>query len=290
MNKRIQGGKPQNSTTTNQFPTGYDPNLDTIVELEEDQATYYQSQIGILHLIVELERIDIWQQMYNFWHHMLHSQEKGHLQTLFHIYAYLNKRHKSRLALDPLYPRIDMTTFLQAGWTDFYGGVKEALPDSTPEPRGKPIIVRDFVYSDHANDKVRQRSQMRFCFLINIACIIQYTKRQATVENAIFCAEFVAVRQAMVVSRGLRYMLRIMGILRDRPTHMYGDNMSTIHNTQHPGSQLNKKSNSICHHAVREAVLMGELLTGLVMRDENPADILTKVVGGTQKRLTENAV
>ena len=35
---------------------------------------------------------------------------------------------------------------------------------------------------------------------------------------------------------------------------------------------------------------MGELLTGLVMTDENPADILTKVVGGRQKKLTENAV
>ena len=38
--------------------------------------------------------------------------------------------------------------------------------------------------------------------------------------------------------------------------------MSTIHNTQHPESQLKKKSNSICYHAVREAMAMGELLTG----------------------------
>ena len=38
--------------------------------------------------------------------------------------------------------------------------------------------------------------------------------------------------------------------------------MSTIHNTLHPESQLKKKSNSICYHAVREAMAMGELLTG----------------------------
>ena len=61
------------------------------------------------------------------------------------------------------------------------------------------------------------------------------------------------------------------------PTHMYGDNVSTIHNTQGPESQLKKKSNSICYHAAREAVAMGELLTGHVKTDENPADILTKV-------------
>ena len=48
--------------------------------------------------------------------------------------------------------------------------------------------------------------------------------------------------------------------------------MSTIHNTQYPESQLKKKSNSICYHAVREAVAMGELLTGHVKTDENLAD------------------
>ena len=65
---------------------------------------------------------------------------------------------------------------------------------------------------------------------------------------------------------------------------MYGDNMSTIHNSQHPESQLKKKSNSISYHAVREAVAILELLTGHAKMDENPADIHTKVVGGGIKR------
>ena len=60
--------------------------------------------------------------------------------------------------------------------------------------------------------------------------------------------------------------------------------MPTIHNTQCPESQLKKKSNVICYHAVRESVALGELLTGHVKTDENPADILTKVVGGGIKR------
>ena len=138
--------------------------------------------------------------------------------------------------------------------------------------------------SDHANDKVRQRSQMGFCFFINMACIIWYTKRQATIESTVFGAEFVAMKQAMEVSRGLRYTLRMMGVPIEGPTHMYRDNMSTIHNTQCPESQFKKKSNSICYHAVREAEAMGELLTGHVKTEENPADILTKVVGGGIKR------
>ena len=44
---------------SNPFPTDYDPDLDTTAELDEEQATYYQSQIDILIWIVELERIDI---------------------------------------------------------------------------------------------------------------------------------------------------------------------------------------------------------------------------------------
>ena len=116
-----------------------------------------------------------------------------------------------------------------------------------------------------------------------MACIIWDTKRQATIESAGFGAEFVAMKQAMEVSRGLRYKLRMMGVAIEGPPHMYGDNMSTIHNTQHPESHL-KKSNSICYHAVREPEAMGELLTGHVKTDENPADILTKVVGGGVKR------
>ena len=80
------------SRATNPFPTDYNPDLDTTNELDEDQATYYQSQIRILHWIVEL----------------------GHLQTVLHIYAYLKKRHNSRLALDPSHPEIDMRVFHQA--------------------------------------------------------------------------------------------------------------------------------------------------------------------------------
>ena len=92
------------------------------------------------------------------------------------------------------------------------------------------------------------------------------------------------MKQAMEVSRGLRYKLRMMGVPIDGPTHMYGDNMSTIHNTQCPESQLKKKSKSSCYHAVREVVAMVELLTGHVKTDENPTDILTKDVGGEIKR------
>ena len=92
----------------------------------------------------------------------------------------LNGQYKSQAlcqVLDPSYPKIDLRFFHQADWTDFYGDVKLAMPDNAPEPRGKLIILRASVDSDHANDKVRWRSCTGFCFFINMACIIWYTKR-----------------------------------------------------------------------------------------------------------------
>ena len=146
--------------------------------------------------IVELGRVDIATEVSLLASHVA-LPIMGDLQTVFHIYAYLRKRHNSRLALDPSYPEIDMRVFHQADWTDFYGDVKEAIPDNAPEPRGKPIILRAFVDSDHANDKIRRRSRMGFCFFVNMACIIWHTKWQATVESAVFGAEFMAMKQAM---------------------------------------------------------------------------------------------
>ena len=43
----------------NPFPGDYDPDLDTMDVLKDDQATYFQSQIGILRWMVELGRVDI---------------------------------------------------------------------------------------------------------------------------------------------------------------------------------------------------------------------------------------
>ena len=75
-----------------------------------------------------------------------------------------------------------------------------------------------------------------------------------------------------------------MGVPIDGPLLIYGDNMSVIHNTQRPELTLKKKSNSIAYHAVHESVAMGELLTGHVGTNFNPADIATKVLYGKNCR------
>ena len=117
------------------------------------------------------------------------------------------------------------------------------------------------VDADFANDKVRRRSRTGFFIFMNSALVMWLSKRQATVETSVFGAEFVAMKQGIETLRGLRYKLRMMGIAISGPSYIYGDNMSVVNNSSKPESTLNKKSNQVCYHAVREAVAMGECLT-----------------------------
>ena len=73
-----------------------------------------------------------------------------------------------------------------------------------------------------------------------------------------------------------------MGEPVTRPSYIYGDNMSVIHNMQRPESTLKKKSNSICYQAIWKSVAMGESLTGHIRTEHNLADLLTKVTFGSK--------
>ena len=105
-----------------------------------------------------------------------------------------------------------------------------------------------FVESDHAGDKSDRCSRTGFVVFMNMAMINWHTKKQATVEGAVFGDEFLAMKQGVEALRGIRFKLRMMGVKIDVPTYVYGDNMSVIHNTSNPESVLKKKSNSICYH------------------------------------------
>ena len=265
------------------FPLGYISELDTSPELNDEDASFYQSQIGVLRWCVELGRIDIITEVSTLASHVALPRE-GQLDALFHVFAYLDKKHNARLVFDPSCPEIDMNVFKQCDWKHFYSDAQEAIPPNAPPPRGKDVDLRLLVDSDHAGDKLTRRSRTGFLIYLNMAPIVWYSKKQSTIETSVFGAEFVAVKQGMEAMRGLRRKLRMMGVSVPTPSYIYGDNMSVIHNTQRPESTLKKKSNSICYHAARESVAMGESLTGHISTHENPADLCTKIIPGGMKR------
>jgi hypothetical protein len=178
-----------------------------------------------------------------------------------------------------------MTAFKdKCDWKSFYGEAREDIPPNAPTPCGKDADLQIFVDSDHAGDKQTRRSRTGFIIFLNMAPIVWFSKKQSTITTNVFGAEFVAMKQGMEYLGGLRYKLCMMGVAIWGTSYIYGNNMSVIHNTQRPESMLKKKPNSICYHPIREAVAMGECLTGHVSTHDNPANLCTKVIPGGQKR------
>ncbi len=77
---------------------------------------------------------------------------------------------------------------------------------------------------------------------------------------------------------GICYKLCMMGIPIGRATYIYGDSMSVINSTSKPESILKQKNNNVCYHTVWESVAMGESLTTHIDGNDNPTDLLTKVI------------
>jgi hypothetical protein len=209
---------------------------------------------------------------------------EGHLENALHVMGYLQLKHNLRLIFDPTYPDIDLTVFLSFDWTEFYGNVEEAIPPDMPPPLGEDIDLCMMVDSDHAGDKRTRHSCTGFIIFCNLAPVIWLSKQQATIETSVLGAEFVAMKHGIETLRGLRYKIRMMGIPLSGPTYVYGDNKSPVTNSSRPESTLKKKCNSICYHAIRESVAMGETLLTHIRTGENLADFLTKTTSGAKRR------
>jgi hypothetical protein len=149
------------------------------------------------------------------------------------MFAYLEKRHNSRLVFDPTYLDIDMREFKECNWKEFYGNVMEAIPPNAPTPQGKEVDVRLCVDSDHAGNCLTRRPRSGYLVYINGALVTWYSKRQPLVESSVFGAEFVALKNGMEPVCGLRYKLMMMGVEISGPTFTYGDNMSVVSYSRH---------------------------------------------------------
>jgi hypothetical protein len=263
----------------------YRPEIDVTRELTPDEASYYQSMIGILRWIVELGRVDICCEVSLLSSHLA-LPRKGHMEAVFHIFAYLNKHHNAEMVFDPSEPVIDPSIFERKDWTTSESGLEldEELPYNMPEARGFGFTMRAFVDADHATDSITRRSRTGFLVYLNNAPIYWTSKKQVSVETSSFGSEFTAMKQCTEYVRGLRYKLRMMGIPCEGPTFVYGDNQSVLFNTTIPESTLKKKTQSIAYHFVREGAAKDEWRTAYVNTHLNPADLLTKPLPSGEKR------
>ena len=272
------------STAKNPFPSGYKPELDVTLELNDQMTSRYLQLMGILRWAIELGRIDIFVEVSQLSQYQALPRQ-GHLEAAYHIFAYLKHHETSRIAFDPKTPIVNDRAFnTDADWTDFYGDVREELPPKMPKPLGKPVCISCFVDANHAGNVITRRSHTGVLIYVQNAPIIWFSKRQNTVESSSFGSEFVALRIAKEMLVALRYKLRMFGVPIEGPCNVFCDNNGVVKNTSIPESTLMKKHNAINYHAIREAVAAKIIRVGKEDGLTNLADLFTKVLTADRRR------
>jgi hypothetical protein len=208
------------------------------------------------------------------------SPREGHLQQVFHLFAYLKHHKRSRMVFDDTEPYFDPTAFKTCDWSEFYPDAKEPLPPSMPQERGHGVVTSCFVDADHAGCKATRRSHTGVFVFVNKAPILWYSKRQNTVETSTFGSEFCAMKTAIDMIEGIRYKLRMMGIPLIGSTAVFCDNQSVVKNSTAPESVLKKRHNAIAYHRAREAQAAGIIRVAWEDGTTNIADLLTKLMPG----------
>ena len=90
--------------------------------------------------------------------------------------------------------------------------------------------------------------------------------------------------------RGVRYLLRSMGIRVNQPARLLGDNEGVLQSASRYDAGLKKKHVGIAYHRCREAMACGICTFHKIPSGSNISDLLTKPLdAAVLKRLMEYA-
>jgi hypothetical protein len=106
----------------------------------------------VLQWILEIGRLEIKTEISMLATHMAMPRE-GHFYAVFGVFAYLKAKHNGRRVYDPTYPGINHQKFkANDNWKAMYRYVQESIPPNAPKARGKSVVLRNCVDSDHAGN------------------------------------------------------------------------------------------------------------------------------------------
>jgi len=105
--------------TSTPLSCGYHPELDVSPLIDDDETNYYQNMIGILHWAVELGRVDIHVDVAMMSRYLVQPR-MGHMNELFHIFAYLKAHKWSTMVFDEAHVDINEAKFPKHDWQDSY--------------------------------------------------------------------------------------------------------------------------------------------------------------------------
>jgi hypothetical protein len=198
-----------------------------------------------------------------------------------HIFAFLKKKPKLTLYMDPSLPRMDYSLFQTdpEEFKEYYRDAEEEMPHRMPRPRGMAVVTTAFVDSSHGSNKVTRRSHSGHILFVDRAPVKWLSRRQQTVETSAFSLEFIAMKHCIEDIEYLRFKLRMFGVplSEEKPSaYVWCDNESNVKNSSNVDSKLNKKHSAIAFNFTRWNVAAGVCTVAWIPTGENIADAMTK--------------
>ena len=204
------------------------------------------------------------------------SAREGHLDQVFHVFAYLKTHETSTMVFDDIEPDFDDCRFKDCDLSEYYPDTVEAIPRDMPKLQGKAVMCSYFVDADHTGCQVTRQSHIGVLIFVNGAPILSYSKRQNMVESSTFGSKFVAMRIAIEMIEELWYILRMMGVPIEGPCNVFCNNNTVVINSKNPESMLKKKHASINYHRTREAIAAKTIQVAKEDTSTNLENLLTK--------------
>ena len=205
--------------------------------------------IGILRWMIEIGRIDISVEV-SYLSRYLAKPRLGYMIQAMHIFSFLKNNQSMDLCYDPTKLNIKESTIIQSETAAGRANIMKSMypdasalhPSNAPKPLGQSVQLNAFVDADLAGELTTRRSQTGIIIFGNMAPLIWYSKRQNTVESSTFGSEFVAMRILIETVEGLRYKLKMFGVLLDGPCNVFCDNQAAITSSMNAECTLKRKS------------------------------------------------
>ena len=197
------------------------------------------------------------------------------------MFGYLKKHPNRNLVIDSgslIVPEKFKSSTFHPDFLEDYPDAQEEL-DPTMLVAFGPELETSIFCVDHAHDQKTCQSISEIIQFVGCTPVLWSSHHQGCIATSTYCAEFVAMRQAVEEAISLCYMLCCLGIPVTNPMNLYGDNFGSIQSASIPDSDLKKKHVAISYHFDRESIAAKIVSTIWVPTHASFADVCTKALG-----------
>ena len=159
---------------------------------------------------------------------------------------------------------------------------QDSIKSEVDSVMGKGTLAFPKTQAEQDNLREQIRTDPKFQFApmwMDLMLNPSALRQRHAIAAATYGAELQASRMASEEALGIRYLLRSLGVKLDGPTHLFGDNESSLKSSTIPKSPLNQRHLGISYHFTRESEASGATVRYFVKSKLNKADGLTKALG-----------